>query len=106
MRTIDTAIDSFLNYIVVEKGLSRNTAESYGRDMRKFNEYLSKEKIYSVEKVTEQSILEFLIRQHESGIKSRSIARNLITLRGFFRFLVKERILKEDPPLMSRCRRV
>jgi integrase/recombinase XerD len=97
MQKIDTAIDSFLNFIIVEKGLSRNTSESYGRDMRKFSEYLSKEKIDEVEKITEQEILEFLIRQHESGIKSRSIARNLITIRGFFGFLVKEKILKEDP---------
>lgn len=97
MHKIDTAIDMFLNFIIVEKGLARNTSESYGRDMRKFSEFLAKEKIDEVENITEQAILEFLIRQHEAGIKSRSIARNLIALRGFFGFLVKDKILKEDP---------
>lgn len=96
MQTIDSAIDNYLNYIVVEKRLSKNTLESYGRDLRRFAEYLVKSGFKKFKAVDEKAILEFLIRLHESGVKSRSVARNLVTIRGLYRFLVREKILTEN----------
>ena len=50
-KSVDAYLDNFLNYLMVEKGLSKNTIESYSRDLQKFTTYLEKNKGEKLKKV-------------------------------------------------------
>jgi len=93
----DNQIDGFLNFLKVEKHLSDNTLESYGRDLRNFSEFLTKQKIDLLKNVTETNVLDFLTALRKRGVGSRSISRFLVSVRSLFRFLIREGDLKDDP---------
>lgn len=92
-------IDSFLSYQAAVKGLSRNTIESYGRDILKFANYLATRRISRFEDVRYDDILDYLTALQKQGINIRSVARNLVSLKQFFKFLILEKIIAEDPSL-------
>jgi integrase/recombinase XerD len=95
-------IDSFLTYLSVVKGLSKNTLESYQRDVLKFAVFLEKKDIRSVDQVGYKQILDFLTYLKEQSLKSRSITRTLISIRQFFKFLLIEKSIKTDPTFLIR----
>lgn len=95
--SIDLNVDLFLNYLRVEKHLSDNTLQAYGRDLRFFSEFLFKSKKTNLKNIVQKDILQFIASRRRKEVKSRSISRNLVTIRQFFRFLVREHILKDDP---------
>lgn len=90
-------VDLFINYVRVEKRLSANTVEAYAHDIRRFCEFLEKKGVDNLKKVFEPHILAFLVTLHKGGIEGRSVARNLVSVRGFFSFLRREKILPDDP---------
>lgn len=94
---IDLNIDLFLNYLKVEKHLSDNTLQSYGRDLKYFSEYLHTHNVIDIEKISEKEILESIADMRARGVHSRSVSRALVTIRSFFRFLIREKVLTDDP---------
>ena len=89
-------LDAFLDFIRVEKGLASNSIASYGRDLRGFLEHLRQEEI-PLRETTREDIRNFLAALYKRGLSARSVARHLVSLRNFFRFLVKEGHLEGDP---------
>ena len=90
-------IDLYLDYIRVEKGLSPNSIGAYAHDLRLMAEFFEKKQIKDLNTVREPSILAFLVDLHKSGIGSRSVARHLVSVRGFFAFLRREKKIDYDP---------
>jgi integrase/recombinase XerD len=90
-------LDQYINFIKIEKGLSPNTIESYSHDLRRLCEFLEQKKIASLNNVEESHILAFLIFLHKHEMDSRSVSRNLVSVRSFFKFLRREKIIKDDP---------
>lgn len=86
----------FLEYLAVEKGLSRNTVAAYGRDVRKLIEFLKAGKI-ALARVSEDTLVAFVHRESRAGLAARSRARLISALRSFFRFSVLSGFLKKDP---------
>lgn len=97
MNEISRLIDQYMNYLVVEKGLAEATIESYGSDLARFQRFLAKNKIGRIRDADTAVILKYLLRLRDEGLGIRSRARHLVTLRGFFRFLVQERHISKDP---------
>ena len=97
MASLDVFVDQYINYLVFEKGLSEKTIESYSSDLSKFLEFLKQKGIKNITQADTPLILKHLIGLRESGLGSRSCARHLITLRGFYKFLAQEKILEFDP---------
>ena len=96
LRMEKTAI-KFLDYLAVEKGLSKNTLESYGRDLGKYASFLENKGVgsFSAAGRTEmRELVESLIR---SGLSSASVARTLAAVKGLHRFLLLEGLSKTDP---------
>ncbi len=87
----------FLNYLYLDKGLSANTHEAYGRDLQRFLSYLEEEKIHPIDKVKASHIHCFIQFLASLGMASASLARNITSLRMFFKFLMREQIINEDP---------
>ncbi len=93
----DLWIDRFFDYLTIEKGLSRNTLDSYGRDIRRFLDFLERSNIQSLEHVSKLEVLSFLVVLRKQGLSERSVARLQVTLRNLYRFLVSESLLDENP---------
>jgi integrase/recombinase XerD len=90
-------IDTFLSYLSVERGLAKNTILSYKRDLSLYFKFLESKKINSISHTSRNQITDFLFKQKDRGLSANSIARALVAIKVFYRFLVKERILKDDP---------
>jgi integrase/recombinase XerD len=97
MASLDIFVDQYINYLVFEKGLSEKTIESYSSDLSKYLEFLKQKGIKDITQADTPLILKHLIGLRKSGLGSRSSARHLITLRGFYKFLAQEKILDFDP---------
>lgn len=89
--------DNFLSYLSVERALSKNTLLSYGRDLKKYIAYLQELGIKSLSRATRKEISDFMFKLKDEGLSSVSIARNLAAIKVFCRFLVRERIIPDDP---------
>lgn len=90
-------LDLFLNYLVVEKGLSKNTLEAYGRDLSLYLDFLAKRKHINPENVTALDVVEHVRRLGDSGLAPRSRARALSAIRMFHRFLMVENYSVSNP---------
>ncbi len=93
----DSLIDQFLNYLLVEKGLSQKTLEAYSRDIIRFRNFMAENKSTAFSEQDTPLILKHLILLRKTGLAVRSRARHLVAIRGFYRFLVQEKILRNDP---------
>ena len=90
-------IDTFLNYLSVERGLAKNTIVSYRQDLNSYVDFIARLNIAALSKITKNDIISFMLNQKDKGVSINSIARRLAAVRMFHRFLVRERILKSDP---------
>ncbi|MBP1770633.1 MAG: tyrosine recombinase XerD [Candidatus Aminicenantes bacterium] len=92
----EDALRLFVEFLTVEKGLSRNSVQAYERDVRKLAGHLKAGRIPLV-RITEEVLTGFIRRQSQSGLSARSLARLISAMRSFFRFLVLGGFLKKDP---------
>lgn len=100
MNSLDQLADRFINYLIVEKGLSRNTVAAYSKDLILYLESLRAKGISNIADADMALVLNHLIDLRDAGLGPRSRARHLVTLRGFYRFLVREKILETNPAQM------
>lgn len=89
-QTIDSSVDAFLDYLVVEKGLMPNTIHAYARDLRSYLETLEEISITDPKKITDEAIELFAVRLSRRGLAPASRARKLSALRHFHKFLARE----------------
>ena len=94
---LDNLVDQYINYLLIEKGLSDNTIESYSSDLAVYLRFLKKNRIKNISGADTAVILKHLIDLRSSGLGAKSRTRHLIVLRGFYRFLAQEKIIKQDP---------
>jgi integrase/recombinase XerD len=89
-------VDDFAAYLSLERGLAANTTRAYLHDLCEFAKFLDCLKVRSSEAVTRDHILDFLDSSRDAELASTTIARRLIAIKIFFRFLCRERLLKHD----------
>ncbi len=89
-------INNFLSYLTVEKGLARNTIESYSFDLKKFEKFLllNNKDIISFSK---SDIVDFIENLRNEGYSVSSICRFISTIKGLCKYLLIEGIINEDP---------
>jgi integrase/recombinase XerD len=95
---IPAAISSFLTHVKVEKGLSSNTVSAYKRDLVKFDAFARKRKL-SLEAISRDDLVDFLAGLYRQKLESRTVARQLVTLRNFFRFAQIQELISVDPSI-------
>jgi integrase/recombinase XerD len=88
------AVNSFLNFCRVEKGLAVNSLAAYRRDLERFQRFLSKT---PAQQAGAEDVRAYLDSLYAAGLSARSVARHLTTLRNFFHFLLAEGIIPVDP---------
>ncbi len=92
----DFPIEEFISYLSVEKGLQPNSLEAYRQDLNRYREFLAKKKIPGLGRVKRDEIVQFLLKEKDRGLQTPSLARRLVAVKLFHRFLVKEGRLRED----------
>jgi len=90
-------IDTFLDYLSVERGLSSNTISAYRGDLNAYLDFMSGNHIEALSKISREDITGFMLNQKDRSIAVNSVARRLAAIRMFHRFLTREKILKSDP---------
>jgi integrase/recombinase XerD len=90
-------LDQFLHYLVVEKGLSRNTIEAYSHGLNRFLDYLRKKGTREWAKVSKFEVRAFLLFLKKQGLSTKTVVRNLVAIRTFFKFLTQEGFLEFNP---------
>jgi len=94
---MDQYLDLFLNYLTVERGLSRHTLDAYGRDLRAYCAFLSGQGIGQFPEVDSRMIVQFLAVLRRRGLAPRSRTRALASVRSLHRFLVSEQYAEQNP---------
>ncbi|SLM30025.1 Tyrosine recombinase XerD [Desulfamplus magnetovallimortis] len=94
---IDKIAELYTNHMVLEKGLAANTIESYTHDLAVFFGFMAKNYIEQISEINTTAILAWLVYLKKEGLSARSRARNLIAVRGLFKFLIQENIVTSDP---------
>ncbi len=106
---LDGWIDAYLDHLRVERALAKNSLEAYARDLRRLAEHMTKSGGDEAASgavgidpraIDAAAIAELLVGNVKTGFGARSSARQLSALRGFFRFLVRERAISSDPTLL------
>ena len=95
-KTDNVLLKQFFEYLSVEKGLSPNTLEAYEQDLIYYQEFLKANSASEWAEVRRDKILQFLIHEKKRGLEASSIARRMVAIKLFHRFLVKEHVIAED----------
>ena len=88
-----TEIESFIEYLIIEKKYSKNTVISYERDLKKFCEIL---KDKNIKKITRQDIQKYISEMNKTQ-SPRSISRNISTLKSFYKYLKLNKVVNINP---------
>ncbi len=89
-------IKKFLEFIKVDKKLSKNTLESYQRDIYQYKEYVDENNIEYLQ-VKNEDVCKYLEYLKDINKKSSTISRHLASLRLFYQYLLKNKLVNEDP---------
>ncbi|MBP1962043.1 integrase/recombinase XerD [Paenibacillus aceris] len=97
MMTVD--LQSFIRFLSVERGLAKNTLESYERDLQQFMMYLQRQGVTAWKETSKTHIAGYLSQMKLLGRASATLSRNLVSIRALYQYLVKERLVDSDPSL-------
>ena len=90
--------NNFLQYLEFEKRYSKHTLISYGTDLSQFSSYLKLEfEIENIKEVSHQIIRSWISSLLEIGISSRTVNRKITTLKSFYKYLMQEDVISENP---------
>ena len=94
MSEIEELINKFIEYLIIDKKYSENTIKSYNNDLKKFNNYFDNK---SINKIEESNIKNYIKYLKQENNDNRTISHNISTLRSFYKFLLIEKIIKNNP---------
>jgi integrase/recombinase XerD len=94
---MEQLLDQFLHYLIVEKGLSKNTIDAYSHGLNRFLDSLRKKGIQEMPSVSKFDVRAFLLALRKQGLSTKTVVRNLVAIRTFFQFLIQEGILEANP---------
>ena len=96
---MDMILNGFINYLEYEKELSKNTLESYKRDIAQFIHYLTERQIHDFKDTNKTTIITYLLYLQKKGKATATISRNLASIRSFSHFLMSENHISKDPTI-------
>ena len=103
---IDKFLAYFISYLTMERGLAANSVQAYRRDLEDFLAYLQACGITNPAEVTRDTISEYLEFEQQNNRENTTLARRLVSIKLFFRFLRSENIVKEDVTAVMESRKL
>ena len=89
-------LETFLNYLTLERNFSPNTRQSYLNDLSRYLQRLQENRVDPTEAAPDEIRL-FIRELHDIGLEASSVARNISAIRSFHKFLVTERLASQNP---------
>ncbi|AOT68133.1 site-specific tyrosine recombinase XerD [Geosporobacter ferrireducens] len=92
-------LNDFIHYLTHEKELSKNTLESYKRDISQYIEFLQDKSVISFKDTNKTTIITYLLHLQKMGKATATISRSLASIRSLYQFLLNEKMIEKDPTL-------
>jgi integrase/recombinase XerC len=97
---MEKIVRSYLEYLEIERNYSAHTILSYETDLLRLIQFLHREGIDSFKNVRKESLREFIGLLLDEGFSQRSIARKIASMRSFFKYLRRQKIIDGNPALV------
>ena len=94
---MEEQLNLFFDFLENEKKVSINTLQSYKRDLKQFEKYMLEEEREDYSELTEEGIKTYLSHMQEIGKKPSTISRGLASIRSFYQYEVKNKVVEKDP---------
>ena len=91
---IDTYINEFTEYLIIDKKYSENTIKAYNNDLKKFKNFIENKTINNID---ENNIKDYIKYLNKENNDTRTISHNISTLRSFYKFLLIEKKVNKNP---------
>ena len=93
----DQNLRSFFNFLIIEKGLSKNTVKAYETDIKGFIKWINKNNKQSLLHIKESSVNQYISYLFSLKLKSSSVNRKISSLKSFYLFLLKKKLIRHSP---------
>tara|TARA_B100000614_G_scaffold15347_1_gene12758 strand:+ start:488 stop:1378 length:891 start_codon:yes stop_codon:yes gene_type:complete len=93
----DQNLRSFFNFLIIEKGLSKNTVNAYETDINGFIKWINRKNKNSLLNIKENSINQYISYLFSLKLKSSSVNRKISSLKAFYLFLLKKKLIRYSP---------
>ena len=93
---MNALVTQFIDYLLLERGLSENTRKAYAGDLASFWGFLQDQGVRSFNDVSRKHALEYLMAQKKRGLNVNSISRRLVAIKMFFKYLLQEGLLDHN----------
>jgi integrase/recombinase XerD len=90
---MNVQVEQFLDHLAMERGLSENTRKAYGADLAGMTAFTDARGVSSLNQLTRQHVMDYLVHERDRGIAVNSIARRLVAIKMFLRYLQQEGML-------------
>lgn len=90
-------VDEYLNYLSVEKGVSLLTIDAYSRDLNRYINFIQNCGIQNCMNITPDDVVSYLVQVKKDGLNEKSMNRGLAALRGFYKYLLREKKIDINP---------
>ena len=97
---MDKTVLDYVEDLKKTKGISVNTEMAYRRDLMKLVRYLADQGIFEVDKITVTNLNSYMLYMEKEGLTNTTISRNIASIKGFFAYLIRQGLVKED---ISEC---
>lgn len=94
---MEALVENFINFLDKDKRLSLNTLQSYRRDIEQYITYLDSINLHNVTNTNKTTVIAYLIHLQKKGRAVSTISRNLASIRSFYQYAAKNKILDLDP---------
>jgi len=94
---MEALIQKFMVFLEKDKRLSENTLQSYRRDVEQYINYLHEINLQNISKTNKATIISYLLQLQKKGRATSTISRNLASIRSFYQYISKNKIIDFDP---------
>jgi integrase/recombinase XerD len=92
-------LQEYLNYLSVERGLSKNTLESYARDLRQYLKYIKEKKQLDFLETTQATVIGYLLQLQARGKATATLSRSLAAIKSYYHYMFREEKIERDPTI-------
>ena len=94
---MNAQVENFIGFLERDKRLSLNTLQSYKRDIEQYITYLTEMNLTNIVTTNKTTVIAYLLHLQKKGRATSTISRNLASIRSFYQFLYKSKIIDNDP---------
>jgi integrase/recombinase XerD len=99
VTALQESLQDYLNYLSVERGLAKNTLESYGRDLHQYLEYLSEKKRLDLANTSQATVIGYLLQLQAKGKATATLSRSLAAIKSHYHYMARENMIERDPTI-------